>query len=245
MSVPDDFGEVGGTPIENKDSILGDINRALGRDTDSNPCVEYILSKPYGILSLPFGLGSLNYNMWGHSALRYTTPDGRDVVVNVEAKQNGKKFLQFYEAKEYLYGTDRMTSGAQRGTYHRDMVGVRVEHVAADDIERMHSYILELIEKDSEDVKFNLVLGPLLNALKHIHPAIPEYGNCARWTSSMLLQAGLVTTYFVWPKTIFINMFENYSRTGIKELKNMNVVYYEQPAHVARLDYGVKSKPVW
>lgn len=242
--IPIDFGEPYGTPIKNKDTILSEVNATLGKR--HNPSVEYIITRPYGVISLPFGLGSLNYNMWGHSALRYTTPDGRDVVANVEAKVFGKKFIQFFDAKEYFYGTNPETSGQQRATYHRDMIGLRVENVDSEDIERMHNYILELIEKDGTEVKFNLVLGPVINFLRTWLPLpISEYGNCARWTSAILLQAGLTTKICVWPTTVFIDMFENYKRTNIKELSNMRVVYYQQPQHVQRLAYGVKAKPVW
>jgi hypothetical protein len=60
----------------------------------------------------------------------------------------------------------------------------------------------------------------------------------------MLLQADLTTNYFVWPKTIFINMFENYAKTNIKNKSNMNVIYYEQPKHIKKLSYGVIAKPI-
>ena len=71
---------------------------------------------------------------------------------------------------------------------------------------------------------------------------LPEYGNCSRWCSAMLMKCHLVTGFYVWPKTVFINMFENYKKTHIKSLENMNIVYYEQPEHVDILAYGVKGK---
>ncbi len=61
----------------------------------------------------------------------------------------------------------------------------------------------------------------------------------------MLFKAGLTTNYFVWPKTLFINMFENYSKTNIKELSNMNIVYYERSENVSKPFYGVKDMPIW
>ena len=42
--------------IENKSTILNDINKSLG--VDSNPAVEYLITMPYGLIKLPFGLGS-------------------------------------------------------------------------------------------------------------------------------------------------------------------------------------------
>jgi len=256
------FGLMNGQPISNKDTILQEINEKLGKNLDSHPSVSYILTRPFGLLTLPFGLGSINYNTFGHSALPYRSPDdGKDIVVNVEAKEHGKRFIQIYDAKEYFYGTDPEKCGAQKGIYQRDMVELRVEDVDPEQIARMHSYIQELITHNEEAVRtaeemklsyqnygqyrFNLFFGPLLNMLRIVFPTFPEYGNCARWTSSMLLKAGLTTNYFVWPSTVFINMFENYSRLNIKSLSNMHVVYYEQPSHVQTLAYGVRARPIW
>ena len=228
--------------IENKETILDELNKSLG--TNSNPSVEYLITKPYGLIRLPFGLGSVNYNWYGHSALRYTTPEGKDIVVNVEAKEKGKNFIQFYDAKEYLFGT----KSAQKGIYQRDIVGLRIENVSPLDIKVMHKYILELESNNNnsnDKVRFNIILGPILNFFGNFMNNFPEYGNCARWTSSMLFRAGLTTNYFVWPKTLFINIFENYYKTNVKELTNMNVVYYERAENVSKPFYGVKDRPVW
>lgn len=63
------FGEINGTPIKNKDTILTEINKCLGKS--KNPSIEYIITLPYSIVSLPYNLGGLNYNSFGHSALRF------------------------------------------------------------------------------------------------------------------------------------------------------------------------------
>jgi hypothetical protein len=65
------FGEPYGRPIDNKDSILQEINFVLGKGKEDNPCIEYIITQPFGLITLPFGLGSINYNWFGHSALRF------------------------------------------------------------------------------------------------------------------------------------------------------------------------------
>lgn len=228
--------------IKNKDTILDELNKSLDKKT--NPSVEYLITKPYGLIRLPFGLGSLNYNWFGHSALRYTTPEGKDIVVNVEAKEKGKNFIQIYDAKEYLFGT----TSAQKGIYQRDIVGLRIENVSASDIKIMHEYILNLQSNNNNsnnEVRFNIILGPILNFFGNFTGDFPEYGNCARWTSSMLFHCGLTTSYFVWPKTLFINLFENYYKTNIKELSNMNVVYYERSENITKPFYGVKDRPIW
>jgi hypothetical protein len=230
--------------IKNKDTILNELNNLLNSNSNSNPSVEYLITKPYGLFRLPFGLGSINYNWFGHSALRYTTPDGKDIVVNIEAKEKDKNFIQLYDAKEYLFGI----TSTQKGIYQRDIVGLRIENVSSLDIQNMHDYILNLKLNNNnfnDKIRFNIILGPILNFLGNFINNFPEYGNCAKWTSSMLFTCGLTTNYFVWTKTIFINMFENYHKTNIKELTNMNVIYYERSENLIKPFYGVKDRPIW
>ena len=111
--------------ITNKETILQEINASQGKS--ANPCIEYIITRPFGYLKLPFELG--NYNTFGHSAVRYTQPDGKDVVCNIEGKEKGKLFIRFYEPSEYFYGTDPERNGSQKGVYQRDFIGIRVENV--------------------------------------------------------------------------------------------------------------------
>ena len=85
----------------------------------------------------------------------------------------------------------------------------------------------------------------LHNLIRKYYPAFPEYGNCSRWVSSILLEANLVTTYFVFPKTVFINMFENYEKLNIGTKSNMSVVFYEQPENIKNLKYGTSEKPLY
>lgn len=43
--------------ISNKDTILEEINKSLKKN--KNPSIEYLITKPYGLYKLPFGLGSI------------------------------------------------------------------------------------------------------------------------------------------------------------------------------------------
>ncbi len=242
IDLPDNFGEINGTPISNKDTILDEIDKTLSMN--KHPSVEYLITMPFGLFNLPWNLGSINYNSFGHSALRYITPDGKDVVVNVEAKESGEQFIKIYEASEYLYGTDPRKSGAQRGVYNRNVVGLRVENVKKEHMDQLHKYVCELEQNANNKYRFNILFGPVFNLYQLVNPTAPEYGNCARWTSLILQKAGLVPKIYVWPKTVFIGMFENYAKTNISEQSNMNVVYYSQPTHVKTLAYGVRSNKV-
>jgi hypothetical protein len=246
--VPNDFGDVNGSAISNKDTILDEINESLGKQ---NPSVEYILVKPFAMVKLPFGYG-FSYNAYGHSAVRYTDPSGRDVVMNIEGKKDGVFMVQFYDANEYLYGTDSNKNGSQKGVYNRDMMGIRVEDISKENVIAMHNYFLELRDQEQKHMKkFNIIFGPIINfigkfvSLPVIHRSPTqttagrncEYGNCAKWTSEGLKRAGVVTSVSVWPKSIFIDIFENYKKTNVKKRDNMNVVYYKRPEK-AKLAYG-------
>lgn len=235
--VPDDFGQVNGTSISNKLTILNEIDNILETNT---PSIEYILCKPYAYFKLPFGYG-FNFNSYGHSAVRYTDPDGNDIVMNIEGKVKGKPMIQFYKSSDYFYGTDENTHGSQKGAmYNRDMVGIRIENVDSNDIKKMHEYFKELSADGFEKhKKFNIAIGPILNTIGKFIP-LPEYGNCAKWVSEGLLRAKVTTSVSMWPKSVLIDMFENYKKTNTKELDNMNIVYYYRPEEAKR-SYGTNG----
>lgn len=249
------FGKLNGTPISNKDTILSEINEKLA--TDKNPDVEYLLSRPYSVIPLLFGYG-INYNFFGHSSVRYNL-NGLDIVANIEGKRNGQVMVVFYDAKEYLYGTNELTNGAQRGVYNRNIAGIRIENVSHNKILTMHNYFLDLQEQEKNGYKkFNLFAGPLINfiirgiirwcknhSLKcNLEYSIfddfnyeatqnIEYGNCAKWISEGLKRANICTDTKTWPKSILIDIFENYTES------DTNIVLYQQPEH-SILEYGFR-----
>lgn len=235
------FGELYGTPISNSDTILSEIDKEFGRI----PSIEYIIAYPIGMINLPFGFGTLTWNSYGHSVLRYIDPNGNDVIANIEAKENGKEFIQFYKPSEYLYGVDPQTCGAQRGVYNRNFVGIRIYGIKNENIEEMHKHIKTLIANEHITVEFNIIIGPILNFFREYFPFlnIPEFGNCSKWTSTMLQKANVIEKTFVWPRTIFIDIFEMAKDRGFET----DVVFYEKPDHVENLALGVKnkSKSVW
>ena len=118
------FGAKGGPTIRNKDSILADVDRALGREKP--PAIEYLFVAPFGsfeIFGIKFG------SPYGHSAIRYTLPDGTQVVMNiVKNSEDEDKLVNFVDPTEYLYGTQFDDVGAEQGgAYNRQIVGVRIE----------------------------------------------------------------------------------------------------------------------
>jgi hypothetical protein len=233
-----DFGKLNGTSISNKETILSELDTHFGR----KPCLEYLITYPIGYLNLPFGLGTLTYNSYGHSSLRYINPDKIDTIANIEAKEHGKPFIQFYKPNEYLYGVDPNSCGAQRGVYNRNVVGIRVYGVKEENMIEMHNHILKLIEMEHNGIEFNIVIGPILNIVRKYFPTfnLPEFGNCSKWTSTMLQKTGVLKNTFVWPRTIFIDIFEMATQREFET----DVVFYEKPLHVEQPSLGVKSNGV-
>jgi hypothetical protein len=56
----------------------------------------------------------------------------------------------------------------------------------------------------------------------------------------MLQKAGVLDKTFVWPRTVFIDIFEMAEKRGFET----DVIFYEKPEHVKNLSLGVKSKSV-
>jgi hypothetical protein len=122
---PRDFGAPDGSEISNKDSILQEIDEALG--VSKPPDIEYIFVEPYSDFSLA-GIG-IGRNPYGHAALRYTLPSGEQILMNIVGVP-GRQMVNFLDPVEYLYGTGFFEEGAeQRGVYNRTMVSVRIEQV--------------------------------------------------------------------------------------------------------------------
>lgn len=254
--MPSDFGKINGSCISNKITILSEVNNSLGYS--KNPDIEYFLSRPYTFIPLLFGYG-INYNSYGHSSLRYNL-NGEDIVVNIEGKRDGKVMIVMYNPTEYLYGTNPETNGAQRGVYNRNIVGIRVENVEQENIKKMHNYFLELQEEEKKGYKkFNICFGPIINMfirgtikwlkyndiknnvdskLNYEEIKKIEYGNCAKWISEGLKKANVCTATKTWPKSILIDIFENYNKDKFKS--DINIVCYQQPEH-SILEYGYRK----
>lgn len=235
MSVPKDFGEIGGTPISNKNTVLDEIDTAINR---KRPKVEYLVCLPYTQFVVPVLGWGWCYNFYGHSAVRYQLlqEDGtyKDVVMNVEAKQepNLNNMLKFYDTPEYLFQPDSHIGGI----YTRSILSVGYDDVPDENILEMHKYYESLHQKSLTGHKqFDIVLGPIWNIFSRIFPVLSERGNCAKWTSEGLKKAGIIETTHVWPKNLWITMFENPNQT-VKP----TVVLYQQIQHCPN-KYGLNG----
>jgi hypothetical protein len=215
--------------ITNKDTILSDIDKAFGKTKP--PAIEFLIARPHSAFNL-FGLGyGINFNWYGHSCVVYTMPDGTRKVFNIAKKPGRKSIVEKFSPEDYLF--TRMAD--QGGIYNRSFVGLRVENVPDEDIIKMDKKFQEIDEQSiNGTAKFEVILGPIYNTFKRVFPVMAERGNCARWASSGLQEAGLVKKRSLFPKDTFIQMFEGLDPT------NVNVVTYKCILSADK-DYGAKA----
>ena len=150
------FGALNGETIENKDTILSEIDKVLNCNA---PDIEFIFAKSviksnHGILNkIKTSLGR-----FGHAAIRYKYyPDSKDnnkyqdVVMNIVG--NGVKdcpMVNFISTKEYLFGVDSFDRECEQGgIYNRTFYGIRIQNVSKDKLRALHYHFkaLEYREK--------------------------------------------------------------------------------------------------
>jgi len=145
--------------------------------------------------------------------------------------------VNFIHPSDYLFGTSGFDKGSEQGgIYNRNFRSVRIEEYPADLVAKMDRYFVELQERGKHQrAKFSLLFSPLYNMLSKLLPnRIAERGNCARYVSMGLVEAGLITRPSMWPKNVLVNLFE---RWGLKDPNNVNMVSYRRIPH-AKHSYG-------
>ncbi|MBI5241513.1 MAG: hypothetical protein HY926_13655 [Elusimicrobia bacterium] len=228
-----DFGAKNGTEISNKDTVLGEVDRSLGRKAP--PALEYIFVKPLATLRLDRGSGT-GTNPYGHAVVRYTMPDGTQKVMNIVGAK-GRQLVNFLKPEDYLYGTGVFDSGSEQGgVYNRGMVSVRIEELPAEQLLALDRYYTELAARaQAGEAAFKLLIGRVLNlAARALRLSWPEFGNCALWTSKGLAAAGILDKPTPWPKHILVDLLEKYRA---QDPGNVHVVSYHRIAHAVQT-YG-------
>jgi hypothetical protein len=216
--------------IPNIETIFDEIDKSL--DKSKPPAVEYIIARPYAVFNF-FGIG-LNLNWCGHSVVRYTMPNGESKIFNISGR-NSDKLVTFSNPEEYIF----TRKSDQGGIFNRDFIGIRIEDVPDDRIIAMDARFREIEEKSKTfDAKFDLIFSPILNTIRYVFPVLAERGNCAKWSSVGLKYAGVITKHSVWPKSIFIDILENYENTITKSYQNISIVSYKKMEHSEK-DYGL------
>lgn len=180
--ISSDFGARDGTPISNKSAVLGAVDDALG--VGRPPDLEVLLTEHLTDVSTPFSeavhAGLLRY---GHVAVRYTTSDGAQRVMNILGGVEGADMVNFVEPSDYVYGTRGWETYAQQGgAYNRDFVGLRVERCSPGAVDAMHAFFEALDVRTKIDdaggaARFQLVEARL-GALADQVP--PPFGDALR-----------------------------------------------------------------
>lgn len=235
QEIPKDFGAVNGTPITNKNGILEDVDKAL--QVEKPPAVEYILVMPVTHVNFPYtGRGS-GANPFGHSAVRYTLPDGTQKVFNISGV-NKNHMVEFHDPKEYFFGTQKTSQ--QQGVYNREMVSIRFEDVPPEKILEMDSYFQELKVRHEVQKCVAFHVSPLTSRLHNFLFPGNEWGNCGYWSSQGLVKAGLLDKSYGLPSAIWLELYKNSLKKPVNQ--NTHIVSYQRPAH-AQLTYGNTGKP--
>lgn len=237
------LGAPGGPEIDNKNTILGEIDEALG--VKKPPAIEFIFVEPYASWDVYViqNLG-LSRNPYGHAAIRYTMPDGTQKVMNIVGfKSETTEMVNFIPPEEYFFGTGKFAEGCeQMGIYNRNFVSVRIEDYPPEKIRDLDHYFEKLQRRANEKkAQFSLFSAGLWNFLREWLPFplnIAERGNCAIWTSKGLVEAELLRWPNAWPKSIWVDLYETWGR---RDKKNVHVVSYRRVTQ-AQLSYG---KPLY
>ena len=215
--------------------VLDDIDTML---TGKRPAIELIYKEPLCIQN-PNGIvdKAINYAYTaGHCALRVgSTPTHPERVYNVSF--DFKKALLGYKEPlitylvpvEYFFGTtsDIITAG-NGGLYQNSFVGVRVEQLNMDVLNRLHHFYEREMHRDK--------LGELAYSLTPIHSVYcgfvrylgivqQEYRNCSDIAGQALLQAGLIDSVHSFPKRLLLTFL--HTQSALHE-KNVNIVYYQR-----------------
>eukprot|EP00007_Cunea_sp_BSH-02190019_P006131 CAMPEP_0174230428 /NCGR_PEP_ID=MMETSP0417-20130205/1207_1 /TAXON_ID=242541 /ORGANISM="Mayorella sp, Strain BSH-02190019" /LENGTH=312 /DNA_ID=CAMNT_0015308123 /DNA_START=37 /DNA_END=972 /DNA_ORIENTATION=- len=216
--------------------VLTEVDRALG--CEKPPAIEYLFVEPFSQFHI-FGFG-IPINPYGHAALRYTRPNGEQHVVNISGSPN-TRLVSFLPPADYIFGDQ--TYSEQGGVRSRAMVGIRLEEYPPELVEDIHHFFDKLSRRSTrKTVKFNLVFAKLFNAVGWLLPRLHvERGNCAYWTSKGLVEGDLLFWPTIWPKSIWINVFEE---QGALDPSNVHVVSYRRKLN-EEVEYGVSAKPLW
>ena len=249
-----EFGSLHGECIENKDTILSQIDIALRCDP---PDIEFIFAESV----IKSNNGILNkmttfLGRFGHSAIRYKFyPDSnndnyQDIVMNIVGnKVENTKMVNFISTKEYLFGTDKFDRECeQSGIYNRTFYGIRIQKVSRAQLRALHYQFKTLqYREEANTSSFKLFGGRSKGFIWKYIPfesdindgiIVSNSGNCSMWTSCGLVAAGLIPRKRIFPKAIFVELYQRQMRINPDNIK---IVKYEEIAHCYKYWKGYKT----
>jgi|Transcript_81764 hypothetical protein len=202
--------------VQNKRTILAEIDAFLGHP-DHPPGVDFIFVEnvnPDFFLIPRWFCGGWGIG-FGHAAVRFTREDGTQRLVNITqgTGEVGEENLIdiWQEPTDYMFGI-RGQKGAG-GCFSRSIALVRITDVEPNAIRAIEFYFQSLAAAfDSsglEHVRYSRTR--CLDFLRWIlgMPAT-QSGNCSEWTSRGLFLANIIERVYMFPKSIFIDMFQTW-----------------------------------
>jgi len=216
--------------------VLEEIDRRLGYD--GPPAVEYIFVEEGSGHPLRVGLG--------HACVRYTLNAAarEERIANVTRGELGKNvaLVELWEKPEdYLLGS----GGGKGGIFARSICTIRFKNWDASLIKAMHHYFLSLdaSHRASTIVGFSMV-GMALSVISFFLPwtQARTRANCAQFTGQGLFLAGLLSRQRIFPKAMWVDMFE---RQVLDKAANgdsdVHVVYFQQARTTSRAPCLINS----
>ena len=232
IGTPPGFGAPDGIEIANKDTLLKEIDHALGMSQP--PALEMIWVRPFPMVKiLNKGLGT---NPFGHTLVRYTMPDGTQKIMNIVGVK-GHQMVNFVKPEDYLYSTHGFILASdkgkpdyqnraeeQGGVYNRGMVSLRIEKLPPETITHLDSYYqnLKTLADAGKDV-FSLAGAEIKNKINQLLGNPVREGNCALWSSTGYAVAGILKSPSFWPKNVWVKLYEKYKKI---DPDNVHVVSY-------------------
>ena len=192
--------------------------------------VEYVFTKPRWNWKLLFGLHS-STNPYGHAGVHYSRPDGTSLLMNVSGSAHSK-LIYFFDPTSYLFASEMTEGNQQGGVANRAFMTLRINNVDQKQIDKMHDHFVELAQqKQHGQIAYGLIVYQLTNPIKaFINRWVPGYfsqphkGNCAHWTSTGLVQCGLMPKPSSWPLWIGFKLF---MKSYWSHRQDLNVISYK------------------
>eukprot|EP01084_Bolivina_argentea_P276869 472518_1 len=247
LSTHTSFGKLGNECIANKNIILSEIDKSLNCEA---PDIEFIFAESV----IKSNSGTFNkiktfLGRFGHSAIRYKYyPDindnrYQDIVMNIVGNNaNGTTMINFIPTKEYFFGTNAFDKECEQGgIYNRTFYGLRIQNVSKSQLKALHYHFKALQYREQANnstAKLFKLFGGRISSFFHKYMPfesdlnnniiISQSGNCSMWTSSGLIAAGLIPRKRIFPKAIFVELYERQFRINPNNIK---IVKYEEINH--------------
>eukprot|EP01048_Picozoa_sp_COSAG05_P009106 COSAG05_NODE_726_length_7707_cov_30.238302_5_plen_391_part_00 len=248
--------------LSNRALLLSQVDAALGRSRP--PAVELLIASglsgsekvpwPRRLLGNPCGHALVAYRLPTHgNGIEHVAPElrGKQIVMNIvnpghAANPSDIHVVNFLSLEAMLFGigdTDGACGSEQGGVYNRHFTGLRIEELDDDSILAMHHAFLSLASQGNAGrLSFSITGGQVRGLARHfLQIGNQGLGNCAVWTSTGLVAAGLIRRPSAFPGRVWSMLHEGALRRWGSE--NVNVVHYAEVPECHKKNPNMTSLP--